>query len=86
MMIEAVLWIRINGGSLDIEKKNKAKAYRRRSDSTVSENAGIEPRRVAISALTVRRSNHSAGSRPQIGRSHSHSSRSHRHQKIVTKL
>jgi hypothetical protein len=34
----------------------------RPSDSTVSEDAGIEPRTVASSALAVRRSNHSAGS------------------------
>jgi hypothetical protein len=32
----------------------------RPSDSTVSEDAGIEPRTVATSALAVRRSNHSA--------------------------
>jgi hypothetical protein len=32
----------------------------RPSDSTVSEDAGIEPRTVATLALTVRRSNHSA--------------------------
>ncbi len=42
----------------------------RPSDSTVSEDAGIEPRTVATSALTARRSNHSA-------RSHSNSARSH---------
>jgi hypothetical protein len=34
------------------------------SDSTVSEDAGIEPRTVATSALAVRRSNHSAKSNP----------------------
>jgi hypothetical protein len=34
------------------------------SDSTVSEDAGIQPRSVATSALTVRRSNHSARSHP----------------------
>jgi hypothetical protein len=32
------------------------------SNSTVSEDAGIEPKTVAISALAVRRSNHSARS------------------------
>ncbi len=32
----------------------------RPSDSTASEDAGIEPRTVATTALTVRRSNHSA--------------------------
>jgi hypothetical protein len=36
----------------------------RPSDSTVSEDAGIEPRTVASTALTVRRSNHSARSHP----------------------
>jgi hypothetical protein len=34
------------------------------SDSTVSEDAEIEPRTVAISVLAVRRSNHSATSHP----------------------
>ncbi len=34
------------------------------SDSTVSEDAGIEPRTVATSALAVRRSSHSASSPP----------------------
>jgi hypothetical protein len=38
----------------------------RPSDSTVSEDAGIEPRKVATTALAVRRSNHSAKSHPQI--------------------
>ncbi len=38
----------------------------RRSDSPVSEDAGIEPRTVATLALAVRRSNHSARSHPQI--------------------
>ncbi len=37
----------------------------RLSDSTVSENAGIEPRKVVSSALAVRRSSHSATSHPQ---------------------
>jgi hypothetical protein len=37
----------------------------RPSDSTVSEDAGIEPRTVATTALTVRRSNHKAKSHPQ---------------------
>ncbi len=36
------------------------------SDSTVSENAGIEPRKVATKALAVRRSCHSATSHPPI--------------------
>jgi hypothetical protein len=36
----------------------------RPSDSTVSEDAGIEPRTVATTALAVRRSNHSALSHP----------------------
>jgi hypothetical protein len=36
------------------------------SDSTVSEDAGIEPRTVATTALAVRRSNHSARSHPDI--------------------
>jgi len=39
----------------------------RPSDSTVSEDAGIEPRTVATSALPFRRSNHSARSHPQLG-------------------
>ncbi len=42
----------------------------RPSDSTVSENAGIEPRSVAISALAVRgsnESNHSARCHPRLG-------------------
>jgi hypothetical protein len=37
----------------------------RPTDSTVSEDAGIEPRTVATTALTVRCSNHSAKSHPQ---------------------
>jgi hypothetical protein len=36
----------------------------RPSDSTVSEDAGIEPRTVATTTLAVRRSNHSARSHP----------------------
>ncbi len=40
----------------------------RPSDSTVSEDAGIEPRPVATSALAVSRSNHSARSHPQLGK------------------
>jgi hypothetical protein len=36
----------------------------RPSDSSESEDAGIEPRTVVTSALAVRRSNHSAGSHP----------------------
>jgi hypothetical protein len=38
----------------------------RPSDSTESEDAGIEPRTVAIIALAVRRSNHLAKSYPQL--------------------
>ena len=38
----------------------------RPSDSTVSEDAGIEPRTVATTALAVRRSNHLARSHPQM--------------------
>ncbi len=63
----------------------------RPSDSTVSEEAGIEPRTVATLALTARRSihqarsylhsarsnPHSARSHPQSARSHPHSARSH---------
>ncbi len=36
------------------------------SDSTVSEDAGIEPRTVATAAMAVRRSNHSARSHPHV--------------------
>jgi hypothetical protein len=39
----------------------------RPSDSTVSEDAGIETRTVATLALTATRSNHSVRSRPQLG-------------------
>ncbi len=39
----------------------------RPTDSTVSEDAGIEPRTVATSALIVRRSSHSATSHPHFG-------------------
>ncbi len=42
----------------------------RPSDSTVSEDAGIEPRTVATSALAVRLSNHLARSHPHLARSH----------------
>jgi hypothetical protein len=51
----------------------------RPSDSTVSEDAGIEPRTVAATALTVRRSNNSARSHTHSARSHTHSARSHQH-------
>ncbi len=51
----------------------------RPSDSTVSEDAGIEPRTVATMALAVRRSHHSARSHPQSARSHPHSASSHPH-------
>ncbi len=43
----------------------------RPSGSTVSEDAGIEPRTAATSALAVRRSNHSARSLPQLDLIHS---------------
>ncbi len=49
----------------------------RPSDTTVSEDAGIEPRTIATTALPVRRSNHSARSHPHSTRSHPHSARSH---------
>jgi hypothetical protein len=42
----------------------------RPSDSTVSEDAGIEPRTVATSSLAVRLPNHSARSHPHSARSH----------------
>jgi hypothetical protein len=44
--------------------------YLRTSDSTVSEDAGTEPRTVATVTLAVRRSNHSARSHPHSARSH----------------
>jgi hypothetical protein len=40
----------------------------RPSDSTVSEDAGIEPRTVATMALTARRSNHLARFHPHLAR------------------
>ncbi len=50
----------------------------RSSDFNVLEDAGIEPRTVATTALAVRRSYpHSARSRPQSTRSHPLSARSH---------
>ncbi len=42
----------------------------RPSDSTVLEDAGIEPRTDATMALDVIRSNHSAGSHSYLARSH----------------
>jgi hypothetical protein len=42
----------------------------RSSDATVSEDAGFELRTVAITALAVRRCNHSARSHPQTARTH----------------
>jgi hypothetical protein len=42
----------------------------RPSNSTVSEEAGIEPRSVATLALTATRSNHSTRSHPHLARSH----------------
>jgi hypothetical protein len=50
---------------------------RRPSDSTVSEDAGIEPWTVATSTLAVRRSNHSASLIHNSTRFHPHSARSH---------
>jgi hypothetical protein len=47
------------------------------SDSTVSEDAGIESWTVATLALTSRSSNHSARSHLLSARSHPHSARSH---------
>ncbi len=49
----------------------------RPSDSTVSEDAGIEPWTVATSALAVRRSNHSASLIHNSTRFQPHSARSH---------
>ncbi len=49
------------------------------SDSTVLEDAGIEPRTDASLALTARRSNNSAISHPHSAISHHHSARSHPH-------
>jgi hypothetical protein len=49
------------------------------SAATVSEDAWIEPRTVATTALAVRRSNHLAGSHRHSTRSHPHSARSHPH-------
>jgi hypothetical protein len=56
----------------------------RPSDSTVSEDAGIEPRTVVTTALAVRRFKnsakshpHSAKSHPQAAKSHPHSAKSH---------
>jgi hypothetical protein len=49
----------------------------RPSDSTVSEDARIEPWTVATLALTARRSNHSDRSHPHSARSHPHLARSH---------
>jgi hypothetical protein len=46
---------------------NTASSAGRLSDSTVSEDAEIEARTVASTALAVRRSNHSARSHPQLG-------------------
>jgi hypothetical protein len=43
----------------------------------VSKDAGIEPRTVATTALTVRRSNHSAKSHPISAKSHPLSAKSH---------
>ncbi len=51
----------------------------RPSDSIVSEDAGIDPRIVATTALAVRCSNHSARSHPHSARSHPRSARSHSH-------
>ncbi len=43
----------------------KATFICRPSDSSVSEDAGIEPKTIATSTLAVRRSNHSVRSHPQ---------------------
>ena len=51
----------------------------RPSDSTVPQDAGIEPRTVATTALAVRSSNHSAKSHPHAAKSHPHSAKSHPH-------
>ncbi len=51
----------------------------RPTDSTVSEDAGVEPGTVATTALAVRRSNHSARSHPHSARSHPLSARFHPH-------
>ncbi len=48
-------------------------------DSTVSEDAGVEPRTVATLALTARRSNHLARSHSHFARSHSYLASSHPH-------
>jgi hypothetical protein len=40
------------------------------SDSTVSTDAGTEPRTVATGALAIRRSTHLARSHPHLARSH----------------
>jgi hypothetical protein len=49
----------------------------RPSDSTASEDAGIEPRTVATLALIARRFNQLARSHPHLARSHPHLARSH---------
>jgi hypothetical protein len=49
----------------------------RPSESTVSEDAEIEPRTVATTALAVRHSNPPARSHPNTARSHPQSARSH---------
>ncbi len=54
----------------------------RPSDSTVSEDAGIEPRIVVTLALSVRHSNPSARSHLHAARSHPLSARSHPHSAI----
>jgi hypothetical protein len=48
-------------------------------DSTVSEDAGIEPRTAATFALACRHSNNSARSHPHSARYHPHLARSHPH-------
>ncbi len=49
----------------------------RPSDSTVSEDAGMEPKNVATLALAVRRSKHSARFHPQLARYHPQLARYH---------
>ncbi len=49
------------------------------NEITVSEDAWIEPRTVAILTLTARRSGHLARSHPLLARFHPHLARSHPH-------
>jgi hypothetical protein len=56
----------------------------RPSDSTVSEDAGIEPNTVATSALAVRRSSYSGTSHPHSATSHPHLATSHPHSACIS--